>query len=161
VDTLPTLSSVAMRALALCESDADMSEIAQVIESDPSLTLRILAECRRADKGMSNDITSVRQAIVMLGLDSVRSALLSVEVYEAIGKLIESRPGDDGSESVNPRELVLVDDSLPAEGRGNATVRAEGYVLCGAVELGQGGDLLAGGRVGAGRHPCAVPTRAR
>ncbi len=107
MDTLPTLSSVAMRALALCESDADMSEIAQVIESDPSLTLRILAECRRADKGMSNDITSVRQAIVMLGLDSVRSALLSVEVYEAIGKLIESRPGDDGSESVNPRELVL------------------------------------------------------
>ena len=108
VERLPTLSSVAMRALELSESeDAEMSEIAQVIESDPSLTARILAECRRADLGVQGEITSVRQAIVMLGLEAVRSALLSVEVYEVVGQMIESR--DDGSAGggLNPREMIL------------------------------------------------------
>jgi len=108
VDKLPTLSSVAMRVLELSESeDADMADIAQVIESDPSLTVRILAECKRADRGMAAKITGVRQAIVMLGLEAVRSALLSVEVYEVMGKMLESRGSSGSDEVLDPSALVL------------------------------------------------------
>lgn len=108
IEKLPTLSSVAMRALELCETeDVELTDIAQVIESDPSLTVRILAECKRSDLGVSGEVTSVRQAIVMLGLEAVRSALLSVEIYEIMGEMLESRSSGGDPQSLDPRGMVM------------------------------------------------------
>ncbi len=73
---LPTLSPVATRLLAVGRSrDADMKEIVKLIESDPALSTRLLALCRRADKGLGERITTVKRAVLMLGFESVRSAL--------------------------------------------------------------------------------------
>ncbi len=83
VDALPTLAPIASRLLALgSANDVDIAEISKIIESDPATSTRILALCRRADKGLGEKVTTVRRAIVMLGLDAVRSAVLSVSVYD-------------------------------------------------------------------------------
>lgn len=83
VDNLPTLSPIATRLLEIANvEDADLDRIVEIIESDPALTARLLGLCRRADKGLGDRITTVRRAVVMLGLEAVQAAVLSVAVYE-------------------------------------------------------------------------------
>ncbi len=85
IEHLPTLSPVATRLLAITSNqDAALSEIASLIETDPALTGRVLGMCRRADKGVSEPIKSVRRAVTLLGLDAVRAAVLSLSVYDAL-----------------------------------------------------------------------------
>lgn len=83
VDNLPTLSPIATRLLEVgTVEDADLDRIVEIIETDPALTARLLGLCRRADKGLGDRITTVRRAVVMLGLEAVQAAVLSVAVYE-------------------------------------------------------------------------------
>ncbi|MDX9911505.1 MAG: HDOD domain-containing protein [Phycisphaerales bacterium] len=101
VDALPTLSPIATRLLSLSSAeDAELDEIATLIESDPALTVRILSMCRRADKGLSDRITSVKRAVVMLGLEAVQSAVLSVSVFELMGGAEGER--EDASRTLGP-----------------------------------------------------------
>lgn len=83
LDALPTLSSVAVRVLNLSGSgDAGARELVPLIESDPALTARLLRMCRMSTAGLGSKITTVERAVVLLGLDAVRTALLSVEVMD-------------------------------------------------------------------------------
>lgn len=85
LETLPTLSPIATRLLNISSDDrADLKEIIRLIESDPALSVRILGLCRRVDKGLGDRIKTVQHAVVMLGLESVRSAVLAVSVYEVM-----------------------------------------------------------------------------
>ncbi|MBU6413720.1 MAG: HDOD domain-containing protein [Planctomycetes bacterium] len=87
VDSLPTPSPVATRLLTITSSeDADLMEIGNLIEMDPSLATRILGMCRKSNTGLGDKITSVKRAVTMLGLDAVRSAVLSVDVYDLFSK---------------------------------------------------------------------------
>lgn len=92
VDALPTLSPIATRLLELgSDASSDIRQIVRLIESDPALTARILALCRRSHLGLGDRITTVHRAVVMLGLDAVRAAVLSVSVYELL-RPTESEP---------------------------------------------------------------------
>ncbi len=103
IDALPTLSPVAQRIMALAGGDdAEVRRIAQVISSDPALSGKLLALCRRADKGVATRITTVDRAAVLLGLEAVQAALLSVEVFEALGAR-DSQSGESGG--LDRREL--------------------------------------------------------
>ncbi|MEC9374334.1 MAG: HDOD domain-containing protein, partial [Planctomycetota bacterium] len=85
VDALPTLSPIAMRLLRLSASDdADIREIVSLVEADVALTSRLLSLCRRVDKGLGDSITTIDRAVTLLGLDLVRSSLLSVHLYDAM-----------------------------------------------------------------------------
>jgi signal transduction histidine kinase/HD-like signal output (HDOD) protein len=96
IETLPTLSPVATRLLEVAGAeDADLDRIVEIIESDPALTARMLGLCRRADKGWGDRITTVRRAVVMLGLEAVQAAALSVAVYD----VMESYAPDEPEES--------------------------------------------------------------
>lgn len=94
LDELPTLSPVAVRLLRLTGAhDADFDQIVRLIETDPSLTAKVLSMVRRASVGGAavRTITTVKRAAVMLGLEAVQSAVLSVQVYE----LLRQAPGVD------------------------------------------------------------------
>jgi len=87
LEALPTLSPIAVRLLNLSASDeSSIPEIVTLVESDPALTTMLLSMCRRVSTGLGDAITTVERAVVMLGLDAVRSALLSVHVYELMEK---------------------------------------------------------------------------
>jgi signal transduction histidine kinase/HD-like signal output (HDOD) protein len=100
IDALPTISPVAMRVLEITgTSDADIRRIIRLVESDPSLTARLLSLCRKASVVTAHTVETVERAVILLGLHQVRSALLSVEVFglfppsedEAEGPSIDTR----------------------------------------------------------------------
>ncbi len=85
LDALPTLSPVALRLLQLGSADeVDLDEVVRLLETDPALTAMILGLCRRADRGLGEKIDTVRRAVVMLGIEAVRSAVLGVHVYDLV-----------------------------------------------------------------------------
>jgi signal transduction histidine kinase/HD-like signal output (HDOD) protein len=83
VRTLPTLSPVAARLLSIGTIDEVLiGDVVKIIESDPALSARILGLCRKADRGLGDRITTVKRAVLMLGIEAVRAAALSVSVYD-------------------------------------------------------------------------------
>lgn len=97
VDALPTLSTVATRLIRVSSAtDVEIDEIAKIIEVDPALSMRILGLCRRADRGLGDRITTVKRAVVMLGIEAVRAAALSVSVYDVM-----ARDGDQQREQLD------------------------------------------------------------
>ncbi|MBL0869929.1 MAG: HDOD domain-containing protein [Phycisphaerales bacterium] len=102
---LPTLSAIAARVMSLSSTDdANFDEIIQLIEADPSLSARMLSMCRRADVAAARSITTVRRAVVHLGLEAVQSAVLSVEIYEVLGQAAVAREkrGPIAAEATGP-----------------------------------------------------------
>lgn len=80
---LPTLPTVAARLLQLgAQDDAEVKDVVRLIESDPTITARLLSLCRRAAHRTRHPITTVEMAVVMLGLDAVRSLVLSVAIFD-------------------------------------------------------------------------------
>lgn len=111
LDALPTLPSVAARLLSLGSDDeADVKEIVRLIETDPTLTARLLSLCRKAATRTRYPITTVEMAVVMLGLEAVRSLVLSVQIFDwsnkttrrsatEAGKKSGGKPGDAANQS--------------------------------------------------------------
>lgn len=92
MEDLPTLPAVAVRLLELtADDDSSLDEVASLISSDPSLTARILQLVHRADTGISGEVNSVQRAVVLLGFEAVRSAVLAVSVFQSFGSLSERR----------------------------------------------------------------------
>ena len=82
IDQLPTLSPIAQKLLdAATNDDVDIAELSALIETDPSLTGKVLSLCRRSDRGVSETVTNVQHAVTLVGLEAIQSAVLSVEVY--------------------------------------------------------------------------------
>jgi putative nucleotidyltransferase with HDIG domain len=86
LEALPTLPVVATKVLqATTAKGTSGKEIISLIESDQSLTAKILGLTRKAHLGLGDTVTTVEKAVVMLGFDAIRSAVLSVQVFEAFG----------------------------------------------------------------------------
>jgi putative nucleotidyltransferase with HDIG domain len=93
LDQLPTLPAVALRVLeATADSEASLAVMARAIGDDPALTARILQLVHRADMGVGQEVTSIERAVVLLGVDAVRSAVLAVCVFETIESIGGARP---------------------------------------------------------------------
>ena len=92
LDELPTLPAVAVRLLELtADEQSSIDEVVSLIGSDPSLTTRILQLVHRADVGVRGEVNSVKRAVVLLGLEAVRSAVLAISVFQSFGSLSERR----------------------------------------------------------------------
>jgi EAL and modified HD-GYP domain-containing signal transduction protein len=88
--TATSLSPSRMRRMellgALTAADADLERILAIIAGDPALTMRVLRASNSAGVGASSKISSVRQAVVLLGVAHIRQwAMLMVvdDVAEA------------------------------------------------------------------------------
>jgi putative nucleotidyltransferase with HDIG domain len=102
LESLPTLSPIATRLLGVGSSDtADINKIVGLIESDPALSARILGLCRRADRGLGDRVRTVKHAVVMIGLDAVRSAALAVNVYDVMNNAADETDAAVGSMPVS------------------------------------------------------------
>jgi HD-like signal output (HDOD) protein len=85
LEQLPTLPSVALRVLEVtADTDATVMEVVRLLSSDQSLTARILQLVHRAPNGVREEVTSVERAVVLLGFDAVRSAVLALTVFEML-----------------------------------------------------------------------------
>jgi HD-like signal output (HDOD) protein len=82
---LPTLPAVALRVLELmgCR-DVSVREIASVIEHDPALASKVLRTVNSSFFGLARPCGSVQQALVYIGLHSLKSLVLSFSLARTI-----------------------------------------------------------------------------
>jgi len=74
---LPALPEIYLKISNLLESkSSDAYEIGMAVQTDPTLTGRILSLINSAYYGMSNQITSVAQAVSLLGRQQLKQILL-------------------------------------------------------------------------------------
>jgi HD-like signal output (HDOD) protein len=77
-----TLPPVAARVLKLLEDDnIDVRDIAQIIETDASLTLKLLRVANSPLYATRTEITSIQQAIITLGLNRLTNIVLGVSIF--------------------------------------------------------------------------------
>ncbi|MGI6091820.1 MAG: response regulator [Veillonellaceae bacterium] len=78
---LSTLGKIYNRLIELIDTEADMKDIAALIESDPAIAARVLSLVNSAFYGKNTG--SIRQAIVYLGLHIVKDIVLTVSIMES------------------------------------------------------------------------------
>lgn len=87
IDTLPTIPSVLKKLMGIIEKPKiSLNEIGSFISNDPVLTSRILKVVNSPVYGFPGRISSISQALILLGLNVVRGMLLGVSVFEAMQK---------------------------------------------------------------------------
>lgn len=81
---LPTLPVVVMRLLSAVENPrSDAREVNRIMSNDPALAARILKLVNSSFYAMPSTVTSIQQAVVILGYNTVRSLALSASVFDA------------------------------------------------------------------------------
>jgi putative nucleotidyltransferase with HDIG domain len=85
IDTLPTIPTILKKLLAVIENPkASLTTIGNFVANDPVLTSRVLRMVNSPVYGFPGRISSVNQALILLGLNVVRGLLLGVSVFEAM-----------------------------------------------------------------------------
>jgi putative nucleotidyltransferase with HDIG domain len=87
IDNLPTIPSVLKKLLGFMENPKiSLKEISLFISNDPALTTKVLKMVNSPIYGFPGRISSVSQAVVLLGLNVVKGMLLGVSVFELMQK---------------------------------------------------------------------------
>ncbi len=83
VGDLPTLPGSVLRVMQMLEDPLCCTgDLAQVISADPAMAARILKLANSAYYGFRQKISSVPQAVTLLGFATLKNALLSVAVFD-------------------------------------------------------------------------------
>ncbi|HTZ17886.1 MAG TPA: HDOD domain-containing protein [Dissulfurispiraceae bacterium] len=81
--SLPAMSPLAMRLIRLASiDDISIEDLSSVIEKDPSLTIRLLRLANSAFFRTGGPITTIGQAIQMIGLNRLRIMALSLSLRD-------------------------------------------------------------------------------
>jgi diguanylate cyclase (GGDEF)-like protein len=82
---LPSLPAVALEVIDLAqEPDLDVADLAETITTDPALAGKILRVANSSFYAQSRTISTVSQAIVLLGLNDVQSLALSFSLVDGL-----------------------------------------------------------------------------
>lgn len=87
INSLPTIPAVLNRLLGVIDNPRiSLAEISDFIAGDPALTTRVLRMVNSPVYGFPGRISSVSQAVLLLGLDVVKGLLLGVSVFDLMQK---------------------------------------------------------------------------
>lgn len=87
LESLPTLPAVATQLLQLTSSsESNTREIICLIESDPSLTAKILSMVGKSSTGVRAEGATVEKAVLLMGFGVVRTAVLTMKVMEVFDR---------------------------------------------------------------------------
>jgi HD-like signal output (HDOD) protein len=79
---LVSLPTVATKVLSMLKSDdVDIREISKHVESDASMSMKILRLANSPMFALSNQVTSINQAIMTVGLNRVTNIVLGVSIF--------------------------------------------------------------------------------
>jgi putative nucleotidyltransferase with HDIG domain len=95
IHELPTLSTVAMQlSRMLLDINTSAQDVARVIQHDQSIVTKMLKLVNSAFFGFSNKVASVQHALMLLGFNTVRNAVIAIDVIDAL-KIKEKIKGLD------------------------------------------------------------------
>jgi len=83
---IPTLPSIAVMILeAVRDEDSSLESLAKVVSSDPALAARVLKVTNSSLYGLRNKVSTIKQAISILGLNALKNIALSFVIVEFSG----------------------------------------------------------------------------
>ena len=130
IDQLPPVSDTAGKVLTLLDDpDAGMSDLADIIRYEPSLTANVLKLANSAYFGLPGKIEDARQAIIYLGMTQVVELVLLVCCSESFGGTYEGyelEPGELWSSAVSA--AIMAGDLSEAKG-----LKQGGLIFTGAL----------------------------
>jgi putative nucleotidyltransferase with HDIG domain len=84
VDSLPSVPTTYLAlGVALGKTDSSITDIAAIIERDPALAAKVLQLVNSSFFGQRREISSVRQACILLGTGLIRNLALAHEAFAA------------------------------------------------------------------------------
>jgi len=87
VDELPEVPQIAFRAIQLLNNpETDVSSLAEVISSDQALTAKVLRLCNSAFYGLPRKVTTVSDAVLIVGFSSLKSLVLMITTQSTMNK---------------------------------------------------------------------------
>lgn len=87
IDELPTLPAVVVELLKMLEDEKTQArQIADLIAHDPSLSAKVLKLVNSSYYGLSKKVSTVSQAVVILGFSAIRSVVVGASVIQAFSK---------------------------------------------------------------------------
>jgi len=82
IEQIPTLQIVSQKILLLLsDENVSLSKVASVIERDQALAVKILKVANSTFYGTLNKVSTIDHALVILGIEEVRSILLAFSIY--------------------------------------------------------------------------------
>ena len=85
IDELPAPPAVATKILNLAiDDECSVNEISQLIGLDQSLTLKVLKTANAPVYGLERKVSSIDQAVVILGLSTLKNILLGVVIRDTL-----------------------------------------------------------------------------
>ena len=85
IHELPTLSTVVMKlSQLLVDINISAKDVAEVIQYDQAIVTKLLKMVNSAFFGFSNKVSSVQHALMLLGFNTVRNAIIAIEVINAM-----------------------------------------------------------------------------
>ncbi|MEM1071683.1 MAG: HDOD domain-containing protein [Planctomycetota bacterium] len=94
--TLPSLPAVAVEVIELTrDPEVKLEQLARTIEMDQGLTAKVLRTVNSSYYGLRQKCSTIRQALVVLGLSAVRSLTLGFSLVSAIDSDKEGFDHDD------------------------------------------------------------------
>src|SRR5271155_330611 len=91
---LPSLPTIAVKILDLASKpNIDIAEIAKIISKDPALSTKILRAVNSSFYGCSQHVGTISHALVILGLQSVKTLVLGFSLFTSLAK--SKGPGFD------------------------------------------------------------------
>jgi putative nucleotidyltransferase with HDIG domain len=101
IEELPTLSLVSQKVISLTKDPkSSAADLQKVIKGDTALTTKVLKIVNSAYYGFPSSITSISQAIVILGFKTIRNLAMSVSILENVFK------NTDGYEEIWQHSVV-------------------------------------------------------
>jgi len=91
INEVPTLPQVAFKLISLIsDENSSMRQISNLIEEDPPLVAKILRIVNSGYYSVPKEVQSVRQAVVLLGLDEIRNLVFAMSVFSSFYHIHEN-----------------------------------------------------------------------
>ncbi|MEJ2169890.1 MAG: response regulator [Desulfobacterales bacterium] len=82
IESLPSMPSIYTAIVGEMQSDdPSIQKVAAIIAQDVSMTAKILQVVNSVFFGLARKISSIQQAVMLLGLDTIKSLVLSVKIF--------------------------------------------------------------------------------
>ena len=118
IDNLPTLPAIAMEInKMLLDYDTTINELSDRIEKDQAIVSKILKLANSAFFGLRSRISNIHHAVVILGFNTIRNAVVSISIIDAFSTK-ESLDDFDISEFWKHSVAVAVTSKYLAEKTG-------------------------------------------
>lgn len=106
VDSLPTLPTVVSQLVEMLnDPNTQARQLAEVIAADPSLSSAVLKLANSAYYGARGKVSTISQAIVILGFSALRSVVLGSSVIEVFQSEHDGRTGIFRAETFWPHAV--------------------------------------------------------